>query len=102
MVNRPGDLRHGTRYIRHLAELSSRRLRPDDMQSEFYSTGVLVGLFAAFVAWLLSSLWHRARANAGIRRAESSRDIELATLRERAARVVALESELEAARQQQH
>jgi len=68
------------------------------MQSESYSAGVLIGLVSAFSGWLISSLWQKARAIAANTRVESAKDVELATLRERSVRVVALESELETTR----
>src|SRR5262245_14718329 len=70
------------------------------MQSDFNSTGFVVGLVAAFIGWLLSGLWHKASANAAIAHTQSAKDVELATLRERAVRFVALESELETTRQE--
>jgi DNA recombination protein RmuC len=69
------------------------------MQSESYWTAVLASLVAALIGWLLSGLRQKARANAANARAESAKDVELATLRERALRLMALESELEIARQ---
>jgi DNA recombination protein RmuC len=70
------------------------------MQAELNS---MIGLIAAIagvaLGWFLSNIRQKARTEVAITGVQSAKDIEIATLRERAARVVTLETELQTSRQ---